>query len=844
MNDDATPMMKQYRRIRGELPAGTILLFRLGDFYEMFFEDAKDAAPILEIALTRRHGMPMCGVPFHSVDSYMAKLLRAGRKVAICEQMEDPSHAKGIVKRDVTRIVTPGTATEESVLTSKEHHFLAGLCRQGTTLGLALLDLSTGEFQVEEAESPAALRDAIQRASPAECVLPADQQGDPVLLEALAGVAVMKSPLEEWVFDYDTARDHLVRHFKVHSLEGFGCEGRRAAVGAAGGVLYYVRESLRRQVGHIRSLRLHHPSDFMILDESTAVNLDLLPSGRRGAGKSADLLNALDVTRTPMGGRLLRDWMLRPLATKDAICQRHDAVEALVKDRALLAEVRAALEEIRDLERLVVRLAGGSGNGRDLKAMGQSLGAIPPVRHLITGHATPRLASLAMAIGEEPELAELIEKAIVDDPPLAVKEGGLIRTGYHEELDELRRLATEGKQFLAEYQAREIARTGIKTLKVRHNKVFGYYIEVSRGQTANVPADYTRKQTLVNAERYITPELKEYEHKILGAQDRSMALEYELFIGIRGRVVERMAAIQDTARALAELDVFASFADRALANRYVRPVITENGRLVIREGRHPVVETLAEAERFVPNDTLLDRDENQLLIITGPNMAGKSTYIRQVALMVILAQMGSFVPAASAEIGVVDRVFTRVGASDDLARGRSTFMVEMQETANILNNATPHSLVVLDEIGRGTSTFDGISIAWAVAEHLHNNEAIKAKTLFATHYHELTDLALTMKGVKNYSCLARDTSQGVVFLRRIVPGAADKSYGIQVAKLAGLPEPVIERAREILANLEEGEFGEAGQPKIAKRRPGSRKARENGPTLVNPQMDLFGSDSP
>ncbi len=844
MNDDATPMMKQYRRIRADLPAGTILLFRLGDFYEMFFEDARDAAPLLEITLTRRHGMPMCGVPFHSVDGYVAKLLRAGRKVAICDQLEDPSAAKGIVKRDVTRIVTPGTATEESVLNSKEHHFLAGLYRHGSAVGLALLDLSTGEFQVEESDSPAAIRDAIQRASPVECVLPADQEADPAIRETLSGVAVMKSPMEEWVFDYETARDHLVRHFKVHSLEGFGCEGRRASVGAAGGVLYYVRESLRRQVGHIRSLRLHRPADFMILDESTAANLDLLPSGRRGAGKGADLLGVLDVTRTPMGGRLLREWLLRPLAREEAIRERHDAVEALVKDRALLADVRAGLEEIRDLERLVVRLSTGSGHARDLKAMGQSLGALPPVRRLIADHPTCRLASLATAIVEEPELAELIEKAIVDDPPLAVKEGGLIRAGYHEELDELRRLATEGKQFLAEYQAREIDRTGIKTLKVRHNKVFGYYIEVSRGQVLNVPADYTRKQTLVNAERYITPELKEYEHKILGAQDRSMALEYELFTEIRTRVVDRMAAIQDTARALAELDVFASFADRALANRYVRPVISGNGRLVICEGRHPVVETLAEAERFVANDTLLDRDDNQLLIITGPNMAGKSTYIRQVALIVIMAQMGSFVPASSAAIGVVDRVFTRVGASDDLARGRSTFMVEMQETANILNNATPHSLVVLDEIGRGTSTFDGISIAWAVAEHLHNNEAVKAKTLFATHYHELTDLALTMKGVKNYSCLARDTSQGVVFLRRIVPGAADKSYGIQVAKLAGLPEPVIERAREILANLEEGEFGEAGQPKIAKRRPGSRKIREHGSEETGKQMDLFGSESP
>ncbi len=842
MNDGLTPMMKQYRRIRGQLPAGTILFFRLGDFYEMFFEDAKEAASILDITLTRRQGMPMCGVPFHAVDGYVAKLLKAGRKVAICDQLEDPAAAKGIVKRDVTRIITPGTATEEAVLASKEHHYLAGLCLAGNTLGLALLDLSTGAFQVEESDSPAAIRDALMRAAPVECVLPAEGMDGPEIRQALDGVAALKSPVEEWVFEYEAAREHLVRHFHVHSLEGFGCEGRRAAVGAAGGAFYYVRESLRRQVDHIRSLRLHHPDDFMILDEATAVNLDLLTGGRRGAGRGADLLGVLDVTRTPMGGRLMREWLLHPLAREGELRERHDAVEALVKDRPLLAEVRAGLEAIRDLERLVVRLAGGTGNARDLKGLGQSLAGLPPVRGLIAAHTVPRLARLAEAVTEQPELSDLIEKAIVDDPPLAVKEGGLIRPGYHAELDDLRLMAAEGKQFLADYQAREVARTGIKTLKVRHNKVFGYYIEVSRGQASNVPADYTRKQTLVNAERYITPELKDYEHKILGAQDRSMALEYELFSDLRNRAAERMSSIQQTARALAELDALAAFADRALANRYVRPVMNENGRIVIREGRHPVVETLPEAERFVPNDTLLDRFENQLLIITGPNMAGKSTYIRQVALIVIMAQMGSFVPASSAEIGIVDRVFTRVGASDDLARGRSTFMVEMQETANILNNATPRSLVVLDEIGRGTSTFDGISIAWAVAEYLHNRESIKAKTLFATHYHELTDLALTMKGVKNYSCLARDTSRGVVFLRRIVPGAADKSYGIQVAKLAGLPDPVIERAREILANLEEGEFGEAGQPQLARRRPGSRRTRENEPEPPDQQMDLFGSE--
>ncbi len=836
VSQDLTPMMKQYRRIRAELPPGTILLFRLGDFYECFYEDAREAAALLEITLTRRQGVPMCGVPFHSVDAYVARLIRAGRKAAICDQVEDPALAKGIVKREVTRIVTPGTATEEGVLQAKEHHYLAALCCREDTYALALLDLSTGDFSVEESHNPADLRDACRRALPAECLFPSDQAAAPWLQAVLQGSDSLRTALEEWVFEADAAADLLKRHFGVHSLDGFGCAGRPAAIGAAAGALYYVQETLRRKTDHIRALRHERPAEYLWMDEATIRNLDLLPTGRRGIRRGGDLLSVLDTTCTPMGGRLLREWLLRPLAQADPIVARHQAVEELRQERTLLADLRSLLSDIRDLERLIARLAAGSGNARDLKALGRSLAIVPAVRDLLTEVRAPLLRESVEALSNEQGLVEELERALEEELPLAVREGGLIRAGYNAELDELRRAATEGKQWLAEYQAREIERTGIRTLKVRHNRVFGYYIEISKAQAVHAPSDYIRRQTLTGAERFVTPVLQEYEKKIVGAQERAMALEYEIFCVLRDRAVERLSAIQQTAAALARLDVLATFAERAIANRYVRPSIRGDERIRIHEGRHPIVEALPDAERFVPNDTLLDTGANQLLIITGPNMAGKSTYIRQVALIVILAQAGSFVPATEAEIGVVDRLFTRAGAGDDLAGGRSTFLVEMQETANILHHATPRSLIVLDEIGRGTSTFDGISIAWAVAEYLHNTPAVKAKTLFATHYHELTDLALTLPGVKNYTCLARETGKGVVFLRRIVPGAADKSYGIHVARLAGLPPPVIERAEEVLQNLEEGELEEAGKPKLARRRNGCRSSRFRDAG----QLPLFG----
>jgi DNA mismatch repair protein MutS len=833
MSDALTPMMRQYRRVRGEVPPDVILFFRLGDFYEMFHDDARIAAPILDIALTKRNDMPMCGVPYHAVDGYLAKLIRAGKKVALCDQVEDAATAKTIVRREIVRVVTPGTALEDGVLDAGRHNYLAGLARPkpGGPVGLAVLDLSTGLFAGEDVAGADALRDALRRLAPSECVVPEDLAGDAEFLTAFREMRGMQvTTREAWTFAYDTARELLTGHFRVHSLDGFGCEGRRAIVGAAGAVLHYVRETLRRDVAHVRAFQVREASEFLALDETTCRNLDLLGEGREREGVS--LLAVLDATKTAMGARLMRDWLRRPLADLGRIRERHEAVEALVRERGMLRGVRDALTPVRDLERLMARIGSGTGTARDVMAIRTSLEGLPALRAAAGAHAAARLAALNGRVTPQPELTELIARALVDEPPITLRDGGVIREGYHAELDALRGAAGEGRQWLAGYQAREQARTGIKNLKVRHNKVFGYYLEVSKGQVGNVPGDYQRKQTLVNAERYITPELKEYENRIFGAQERAIALEQELFQTVREAVNAKTAEIQVTAQAVAELDALAALADRALALGYVRPTMTDGDGIRIREGRHPIVEQMPEAERFVPNDARLDGRENQLMVITGPNMAGKSTYIRQVALIVIMAQMGSFVPAAEAEIGLVDRVFTRVGASDDLARGRSTFMVEMQETANILNNATPRSLIVLDEIGRGTSTFDGISIAWAVAEHLHNRETVKAKTLFATHYHELTDLALTMPGVRNYNVLVREQDDRVVFLRRIVPGAADKSYGIQVARLAGLPQEVVDRAKEILSNLEEGEMSESGQPKLAKRR--GRKGRPD-----SSQLDLF-----
>ena len=828
-----TPMMQQYMRIRRQIPEDIILMYRLGDFYEMFLEDAKRAAPILGVALTKRAGAPLCGVPYLALDTYLAKLIRAGKTAAICEQMEDPKTAKGVVKRAITRIVTPGTVTEETILDSSTNNYLASVTRvrNNGPYGISLFDLSTGDFTVESAPTPEALCDLILRIQPSECIVGEEAiDAQPEMAEALRHAGDI-TRVEDWTFQPDAAREELLRQFKVHSLDGYGCEHAPEQIGAAGALLHYVREDLMRSTAHVRTLKVRTAAESLALDETTCLNLDLIPA--RGRPKEDTLLGVLDTTRTPMGARNLRTWIQRPSGLRPVITARHDAVEWFMRNRLDLAAFRDALSDVRDLERLIARIGSGQGNGRDLRALATSLLAVPNLKDKLARADVPLIRKELARFQDLSDLANLLVSAISDSPPITIREGGILRDGYNKDLDELRQLSGDGHAWLANFQATEQERTGIKTLKVRHNKVFGFYIEISKGLAHLAPENYERRQTLVNAERFVTPELKEYESKIFGAQDRAKALEYDLFCELRDKAAAETAAIQETAGAIAVLDTLASFADRALANNYVRPVMHDGDELTITAGRHPVIEQLPDAERFVPNDTLLDCHKNQIAIITGPNMAGKSTYIRQVAIIVIMAHAGSFVPATAARIPVVDRVFTRVGAGDDLARGRSTFMVEMQETANILNNATAKSLIVLDEIGRGTSTFDGISIAWAVAEYLHNTPEVKAKTLFATHYHELTDLALTLDGVKNYSVQVREQGDTIVFLRTIAPGPADKSYGIHVARLAGMPVRVISRASEILANLETEELDAKAQPKL------SRRSHHRTEDDTNGQMTLF-----
>ena len=834
VSNETTPMMRQYLKIRRELPEDIILLYRLGDFYEMFNDDAKRAAPLLGVALTQRAGAPLCGIPYHALDTYLAKLIRAGRKAAVCEQMEDPKLAKGVVKREITRIVTPGTVIEETILDAASNNFLAAVCRaQHGVYGLALFDLSTGAFTVESATGPAALRDALQRTAPSECIAGREELARGETAATLREAAVPAvTPVDDWTFQYEAAKGELLRQFQVHSLEGYGCEGFPELVGAAGALLHYVKEELLRNVAHVRSLTVRSPGDALALDETTCVNLDLVPTP--GRPRENTLLGVLDATRTPMGARNLRAWIQRPAGRLAEIDARLDAVQWFTANRLALGAFREALGSVRDLERLITRIGSGQGNGRDLRSLATSLQAVPNVANAVASSDSQLIRDQAARLNPLPELTGLLLDALSDSPPITVREGGIIRDGYSPELDELRQLSGDGHAWLARFQAEEQERTGIKTLKVRHNKIFGFYIEISKGLAHLAPANYERRQTLVGAERYVTPELKEYEAKIFGAQERAQALEYDIFNDLRAKAVAETAAIQETAAAIAVLDTLGAFADRALALGYVRPAMHEGDELEIVAGRHPVIEQLPDAERFVPNDTRLDCTRNQIAIITGPNMAGKSTYVRQVAVICIMAHAGSFVPATTAKIPVMDRVFTRVGAGDDLARGRSTFMVEMQETANILNNATAKSLIVLDEIGRGTSTFDGISIAWAVAEHLHNTPSVKAKTLFATHYHELTDLALTLTGVRNYSVQVREQGDSIVFLRTIAPGPADKSYGIHVARLAGMPEPVVARAREIMRNLESDELDAALQPKLSRR---AKKAHESDG--LHTQLSLF-----
>ena len=847
MADALSPMMQQYQGIRATLPGDTLLLFRLGDFYEMFFEDAKEAAGILNVALTKRNGYPMCGVPYHAAEGYLAKLIKAGKRVAICDQVGEAVPGK-IVRREVTQIISPGTISDASQLEAKRNNYLAAIFEREERYGFAYLDLSTGDFRLTEAENLGQLEDELARVCPAEVLISEDQVEE---LGTLA--AVVATRCDGYTFAMEQASFAIRTHFQVQSLDGFGCGDMPAAVGAAGAVLHYLKNGLRRNIGHVTRLTCYRNRQYMIVDAATQANLELVNS--RGGARDTSLLGALDRTVTPMGARKLRDWILHPLCKLEPLVERQDFITELLAESFLLSQVRETLKGVRDVERTVARLNQAGGNARDLLVLLNSLSRLPDLKgHLraigervdfgTNGAAVGLRARTAAELHEFPDLVALLEKALVDEPPMAIKEGGIFRDGYYEPLDELRAAGREGKEWIAQLQQREIERTGIKSLKIRYTSVFGYFIEITKSNLGSVPADYHRKQTTVNGERFITPELKEMESKILGADERAQALEYELFGQLREQVLHWLAELQETASAIGTLDVIASLAETARLFGYSRPELTEGARLEIVDGRHPVLDQSLVEEKFVPNDVELDGGANRLLIITGPNMAGKSTFIRQVALLTLMAQMGSYLPATRAEIGLADRIFTRVGASDDLSRGQSTFMVEMNETASILNNATEKSLIILDEIGRGTSTFDGLSIAWSIAEYLHDRT--KARTLFATHYHELTELEMTRPGVKNYNVAVREWNEQIIFLRKMIRGGADKSYGIQVARLAGLPPEVIGRAKEVLSNLEGSELNAEGKPKLAEkpvvypaRKRSGKTARVEEAVLERPQMSLF-----
>jgi DNA mismatch repair protein MutS len=809
---DLTPMLRQYLAAKAEA-AGAILFFRMGDFYELFFEDAIEAAGLLDLALTSRDGadkkdrIPMAGVPVRALDGYLARLIRAGRTVCICDQVEDPKLAKGIVRREVVRTVTPGTVMEPELLEDRANNYLAALTFDLGAGGLALLDVTTGDFLAAPVESEQVLADELTRTRPAEVLVP--DTLDAALFKRLRSrfTASAFRTRPDHDFDASHARTELERWFDLATLKGVGLDDAPAALACAGAALAYVQETQRGQTPHLRLPRRYNPSGYVVLDASTQRNLELVES-LADKRRDGTLLAVLDRTQTHMGGRKLRQWILHPLLDVAEIRARLDAVEEFFNDAELRLRLRDTLRDILDLERLLGRITARTGNARDVKALGQSLEQMPRVLATIQGCRSELLASLRHGLDPLGDVAGWIAKAIVDEPPLALTEGRIIREGHDAELDRIRGLVTGGRDWIARLQREECEKTGIPKIKIGYNKIFGYYLEVTKSNTHLVPPHYERKQTLVNAERYITPELKQREEEIVSAQERMEKLEYELFAALRDRVAAEAERIHDTAACVAELDVLLSLADVAVTKNYCKPRVDDSGVIRIKDGRHPVVEDLMRAGDFVPNDLTLDPAAASMLIVTGPNMAGKSTYLRQAALITLMAQVGAFVPALDAQIGVVDRIFTRVGASDNLVRGESTFMVEMIETANILNAATPRSLLVLDEIGRGTSTFDGISIAWSVAEHIHNK--IGAKTLFATHYHELTELTRQLEHAKNVNVAVREYDGKVVFLYRIVDGGADHSYGIQVAKLAGLPREVIARARDVLQNLESGNAGALG----------------------------------
>lgn len=809
-NAAATPAMRQYLEIKSE-HADSVLFFRMGDFYEMFFEDARLAASVLGIALTSRdrdREIPMCGVPYHSAAGYIAKLVREGHKVAICEQTTDPAESKGIVERAVSRVITPGIALDDELLDPKANNFIAAAHIGGKASGFAYMDVSTGEFRLTSLDGASSLIEEIRRIRPLELLIPEGSDG----VLAFADSPVKKvTAIEPRRFALDEAEARLNAHFGTAALDGFGCANMPHAVMAAGALLEYIRGNQKTEILHARKPQPYFPEDFLVLDSSTRRNLEITRNMRTG-GREGTLLSVMDRTRTAMGGRRLKSWLLHPLKDAGSIRERQDSVEELVLNRDIRTALQESLSRVHDLERLTARLALGAAGPRDLASLKESLKTIPDIKDSLKPFSAAMLKG--MVLDEIIEASGAIGRAISEDPPHSVKDGGVIRDGYSAELDELRDIGSGGKDWIASLEAKERSRTGINSLKIGYNRVFGYYIEVTRTNLSSVPPEYIRKQTLVNAERFITPELKEWEEKILTAEEKALKLEAALFASLVEELKGYAGRVLATADSVATLDCLSSMAEAAEAHGYTRPEMNEGYSLEIEGGRHPVVE--ASARDFVSNDLRLS-DGERIVILTGPNMAGKSTYLRQNALIVLMAQTGSFVPASRASIGAVDRIFTRVGASDDLSRGHSTFMVEMSETANILNNATPRSFIILDEIGRGTSTFDGLSIAWAVVEHIHDNASLGAKTLFATHYHELTELSLTKERVKNYNMAVKEWNDRIIFLRKVLPGGANRSYGIQVARLAGVPDEVISRAREILRNLETGELTESGMPRIAAR---------------------------
>ena len=815
---DNTPMMQQYQGIKKEY-SDSILFFRMGDFYEMFNEDAKTASSILQIALTSRNKksnpVPMCGIPHHSANLYITKLLKAGKKVAICEQTEDPKHAKGLVKREVVRVITPGTILDDNILDPKCDQFIASLYFGKNEIGLSVLDVSTGVFkitQINEDNALSILGDELQKLDPREIIIPDSFKNENRTWLPTGEVFV--HTWDDWSFSFSEAYRNLVEHFKTQSLEGFGCENMKAAISSAGALIHYLRETQKSPLDHITALTPFPIHDYMALDQCTLTSLELVQSSE-GTRKNS-LLDLLDLSLTPMGARRIREWILKPLIDAEKIQERLNIVEDFKDNPTSRKGLRNLLEQIFDLERLLGRITLSACNARDLVALKTSLKVFPDILEALKGYGSSPVQTYLENWDNLENIHDLIDHNIADDPPLGLKEGNLIKSSCNEELDRLKNITRQGKNWIAALELEEKEKTGIPVLKVGFNKIYGYYIEITKKHSDRVPAEYIRKQSLVNAERYISPKLKEYEEEITGAEEKIFALEQNLFEEIRSTVSLAGSRIQGMARIISEVDALSSFAEPAHRYNYFQPEFTRDRHLVIGNGLHPLIERMDPSVRFISNDTFLDSVEQQIMIITGPNMAGKSTYLRQVALIALMAQIGSFVPADKVSLAITDRIFSRVGAQDHLLKGQSTFMVEMNETANILNNATPDSLIILDEIGRGTSTFDGISIAWAIVEFLHKaDQGGGPKTLFATHYHELTDLSRVLPGVKNFNVQVKEWNDEIIFLRKIVPGGTDKSYGIQVARLAGLPKRVLDRAHEVLFNLEQSEFDEVGIPKIS-----------------------------